>query len=116
MESLDIVVVYHPNCKPSCDLLPRAAKLSNNANIEYINLKDDKIDSEIIIDTIPLVIINNDPNKVFKGRQAFEKIDSLCASFSSKPAKDINTPPYTKMVQFKEDTSSKKEKIDLSKK
>ena len=40
MSSLSIVVVYHPNCKPSTDFLIAASRLTN-ADLEYINIKDD---------------------------------------------------------------------------
>ena len=117
-ESMDIVVVYHPSCKPSTKFITVVSKLSQ-ANIEYINLKDDKIDTEINIDAIPLMIVNNDPNSVFKGKQAFEKVEELCESLqlrSKTPAKDTRRSAHSRRVEFKEDTDSKKEKIDLSKK
>tara|TARA_Y100000748_G_C15446214_1_gene469108 strand:- start:228 stop:569 length:342 start_codon:yes stop_codon:yes gene_type:complete len=113
MESIGIVVVYHPNCKPSTDFLIKVSKLTE-ANIEYINIKDDKIDTQLNIDTVPLMIINNNSDNIFKGKQAFDKVDDLIKTTSQKPKKDI-TNKYNKSVKFIEETD-KKEKIDLSKK
>ena len=114
MGSLSIVVVYHPNCKPSTDFLIKVSKLTE-ANIEYINIKDEKIETEINIDVIPLMIVNNDPNSIFKGKQAFDKVDELVQNVIAKPQKETNNK-YNKSVQFIEETDNKKEKIDLSKK
>jgi hypothetical protein len=113
MESLSIVVVYHPNCKPSTDFLIKVSKLTD-ANIEYINVKDDEIDTEIIIDTIPMIIINNNPNNIFKGKQAFDKVDNLLINVEKKPKKESSNK-YGKSVKFVEESDKKKEKIDLSK-
>ncbi len=114
MGSLSIVVVYHPNCKPSTDFLIKVSKLTN-ADVEYINIKDEKIDTEIDIDVIPLMLVNNDPNSIFKGKQAFDKVDELLQNVIAKPQKETNNK-YNKSVQFIEETDNKKEKIDLSKK
>ena len=112
MESLAIVVVYHPNCKPSTDFIIKVSKLTE-ANIEYINIKDDKIDTQLDIDSVPLMIINNDANNIFKGKQAFDKVDDLVKTTSKKPKKDTSNK-YNKSVKFIEETD-KKEKIGLSK-
>ena len=83
MGSLNIVVVYHPNCKASTDFLIQVSKL-HDAELEYINIKEDKIESEINIDVVPLIIINNDPSKIYKGKSAFDKLNDLIAN---KPVK-----------------------------
>ena len=115
MSSLSIVVVYHPNCKPSTDFLIAASRLTN-ADLEYINIKDDSIETDIEVDVVPLIIIDNDPNKIFNGKAAFDKITELVEKF--KNVNNVNKEPggikYGKSVKFVEQ-SDKKEKIDLSK-
>tara|TARA_B110000444_G_C18831335_1_gene593417 strand:+ start:1276 stop:1623 length:348 start_codon:yes stop_codon:yes gene_type:complete len=115
MGSLNIVIVYHPNCKASTDFLIQVSKLQD-AELEYINIKEDKIDTEINVDVVPLIIINNDPSKIYKGKYAFDKINDLIAN---KPVKNVKKETggvkYGKGVTFVEQ-SDKKEKIDLSKK
>jgi len=119
MESLSIVVVYHPNCKASTDFLIKVSKLTA-ADIEYINIKDDKIDTDINIDVVPLMIVNNDENSIFKGESAFKKVDEL-NQLKSTTGGAYNTnvehkSAYSRTVQFVEESEKKKEKIDLSKK
>ena len=115
MDSLSIVVVYHPNCKPSTDFLIAASKLTS-ADLEYINIKDDSIETDIDVDVVPLMIIDNDPSKIFKGKAAVDKITDLVEK--SKNVNNVNKDSggikYGKSVKFVEQ-SDKKEKIDLSK-
>tara|TARA_B100000035_G_scaffold253903_1_gene223346 strand:- start:3962 stop:4309 length:348 start_codon:yes stop_codon:yes gene_type:complete len=115
MESLTVTVVYHPNCKASTDFLINVSKLTE-AQIEYINIKEDKIETSINVDFVPLMIINNDPNKIFKGKSAFEKVEELLSTSKQKPEikakKSSNT--YSKKVSFVEQ-DDKKDRIDLSK-
>tara|TARA_B100001287_G_scaffold41932_1_gene30980 strand:- start:1193 stop:1543 length:351 start_codon:yes stop_codon:yes gene_type:complete len=116
MGSLNIVVVYHPNCKASTDFLIHVSKLSHDTVLEYINIKEDKIETEIDVDVVPLMIINNDPSQIFKGKSAFDKIDNLIANKPVKTSKkETGGNTYGKTVTFLEQ-STKKEKIDLSKK
>lgn len=112
MNSPSIVVVYHPNCKPSTDFLIAASKLTH-ANLEYINIKDDSIETDIEVDIVPLMIIDNDPTKIFKGKAAFDKIEDLMDNVNNFN-KDTGGIKYGKTVKFVEQ-SDKKEKIDLSK-
>ena len=115
MSSLNIVIVYHPNCKASTDFLIQVSKLQD-AELEYINIKEDKIDTEINVDVVPLIIINNDPSKIYKGKSAFDKINDLIANKPVKTVKkETGVVKYGKGVTFVEQ-SDKKEKIDLSKK
>tara|TARA_B100000575_G_C22804033_1_gene474254 strand:- start:257 stop:604 length:348 start_codon:yes stop_codon:yes gene_type:complete len=115
MDSLNIVVVYHPNCKASTDFLIRVSKLQD-AELQYINIKEDKIDTDINIDVVPLIIVNNDPSKIYKGKAAFDKVNDLITNRPVKSAKkETSGVKYGKGVTFVEE-SDKKEKIDLSKK
>lgn len=115
MESTLITVVYHTNCKASTDFLIEVSKLKN-AQIEYINIKEDKIETSIEVDVVPLMIVNNDPSKIFKGKNAFDKLEELILKEDqTKYSKKSKTNLYEKKVSFIEDNSGKKEKIDLGK-
>lgn len=111
MNPVNLVVVYHPNCRPSLDLLMSASKLQNY-EISYINVKDDNIETDINIDVVPMLIINNDPSKIYKGKKAFDKVEELLQTTPKQSKK--NGRGYMSTVTFKEETD-KKEKIDLSK-
>jgi len=114
MGSLNIVVVYHPNCKASTDFLIQVSKLQDT-ELEYINIKEDKIESEINVDVVPLIIINNDPSKIYKGKSAFDKLNDLIANKPVKTAKKgTGVGKYGKGVTF-EEQGDKKEKKELSK-
>ena len=115
MEQTNIVVVYHPNCRASTDFIIAVSKVPG-ANIEYINIKEDKIESQITVDVVPMMILNNSPNLIFKGKEAFDKVESLILNTPVKTAKkETGGVKYNKKVAFVEQTD-KKEKIDLSKK
>jgi hypothetical protein len=106
MEPLSIVVVYHPNCRASTDFLIAVSKL--NADTEYINIKDDKIDTDLVIDVVPLMIINNDEKNVFKGENAFKKVAELRSLESSKEnILNKQVSAYSKSVQFIEPEKKK---------
>tara|TARA_B100001175_G_C19308920_1_gene542007 strand:- start:216 stop:569 length:354 start_codon:yes stop_codon:yes gene_type:complete len=116
MSSLSIVVVYHPNCKPSTDFLIAVSKLTT-ADLEYINIKDVSIETDIDVNVVPLIIIDNDPTKIFKGKDAFDKIEELIEK--AKNVNNVNKESggikYGRSVKFVEQSDGKKEKIDLSK-
>tara|TARA_B100000085_G_C18380151_1_gene446034 strand:+ start:313 stop:660 length:348 start_codon:yes stop_codon:yes gene_type:complete len=114
MDSLNLVVVYHPRCRASTDFLIKVSKIVH-ADIEYINIESDKIETELPLDTVPLMIINNDPSKIFKGKEAFDKVDEILNTpVASKKEAKTSTLKYGRSVNFVEQTD-KKEKIDLSK-
>jgi len=115
MDSLNVVVIYHPNCKASTDFIIHVSKL-HTAELEYINIKEDKIETDINVDIVPLIIINNDPAGIYKGKEAFEKITELIANSKAPKQKETSSLKFGKTVTFVENDSSKKEKIDLSKK
>ena len=109
MSKSSITVVYHPNCRASTDFIIKVSQLQN-FDFEYVNLKEDNIESSIEVDVVPLIIIDNDPSKIFKGKQAFDKIDSLMTEVKKPPT--TSSLKYSQTVTFKEDTG-KKEAIKL---
>jgi hypothetical protein len=103
-----IVVVFHTDCAPSADLVFRASKLQNYS-IEYVDVKTDKFESEIDIDVVPLIIVDN--KEILKGRDAFDKIEELS---KTPPKKEkTNSLKYDAINTFVEDSENKNQKIDL---
>ena len=103
-----IVVVFHKDCKPSTDFIIKVSKLQN-FSIEYIDVKTDKFESDIEIDVVPLIILDN--KEIFMGREAFDKIEELS---KTPPKKEkIGSLKYDMVNTFVEDSSSKNQKIDL---
>jgi hypothetical protein len=109
--SVNLVVVYHPKCKPSTDFIIKTKQLKG-IDIEYINILDDKIETQIEIDVVPLIIVDNDEHQIYKGKRAFDKLDELISQPNkNKPDKSLKY--VTKGVTFKHD-DGKKQTIDLS--
>ena len=121
MDPKSLVLVYHPKCKASTDLLVKTKQLKD-INIEYINIAEDTIETDIVINAVPLIILDNSPDSIHVGRDAYDKIDKLITK--------MNTPVYGKkpstgglkygsVVTFVEDENAKSKKadsIDISKK
>jgi hypothetical protein len=107
-----ITVVYHPKCAASINFLIKTKELS--LQVDYVNFEEDQFESDIEIDRVPLIIIDNDPNKIFKGKAAFDKVDEIKNSIAP-PKKIKNSLGYgNKSVTFMpEDSSENKKKIDL---
>ena len=120
MDPKSLVLVYHPKCKASTDLLVKTKQLKD-ISIEYINILEDTIETDIVIDTVPLIILDNSPDSIHIGKEAYDKIETLINK--------MNTPVYGKtvtgglkygsVVSFVEDENAKNKKtdsIDISKK
>ena len=111
MSVSNITVVYHPRCSASMDFLIKTKEL-NDIDIQYINYLEDSFESDIDIDIVPLIIINNDMSQIFKGKEAFIKLDEI--KNNNKTSKKIKSAlSYgNKHVTFMPD-DGKKQKIDL---
>lgn len=118
-----MVFVYHPKCNPSIELLTKTKELKD-INIDYVNLEEDKIETKLNVDIIPMIIIDNSEELIYKGKDAFDKIEHMLQK--SNPYKRSNTGSglrYGKGVVFVEEESSGNKKkgddsgggIDLSK-
>jgi len=112
MSVSNVTVVYHPKCEASMNFLIKTKELTD-INIDYINYKEDSFESDIEIDVIPLIILNNDVSQIFKGKKAFDKLDEI--KVNKVPSKKRGLLSYgNKPVTFMpEDSSQKKVKIDL---
>ncbi len=112
MNVSNITVVYHPKCEASMNFLIKTKELTD-IEIDYINIKEDSFESDIEIDKIPLIILNNDISQIFKGKRAYDKLEEIKAN--KGPKKNKNSLSYgNKSVTFMpEDSSEKKVKIDL---
>jgi hypothetical protein len=105
-----VTVIFHKDCKASTDLILLASKLQGY-EIEYIDIATDKFETEIIIDVVPFIIIDNSESGIFKGKLAFDKIEELI----TLPVKKVpvNTLKYGATNKFVEDVADKSQKIDL---
>tara|TARA_B100000768_G_scaffold181517_1_gene204854 strand:+ start:1202 stop:1552 length:351 start_codon:yes stop_codon:yes gene_type:complete len=115
MDSKNLTVVYHPACKASTDFIIKVSEVQGYDK-EFINLKEDKIESsKIEVDVVPLLIINDDPNRVYKGKKAFDIIETLKSEVTTVSQKKSGSMKYGLNVAFSEPTDDKKERIDLEK-
>ena len=80
-----------------------------------INKKEDTIESsQINVDIVPLLIINDDPNRVYKGKEAFDILNTLKSEIKQQNKK-TNSMKYGTAVHFIEQQDNKKERIELEK-
>tara|TARA_B100000927_G_scaffold138959_1_gene112162 strand:+ start:188 stop:541 length:354 start_codon:yes stop_codon:yes gene_type:complete len=113
MNVSNITIVYHPKCEASMNFLIKTKELTD-IEIDYINFKEDSFESDIEIDIIPLIILNNDVSQIYKGKRAFDKLEEIKVN-KIPTKKNKNSLSYgNKSVTFMpEDGSEKKVKIDL---
>jgi len=120
MDPKSLVLVYHPKCKASTDLLVKTKQLKD-ISVEYINIAEDTIETDIVIDTVPLIILDNSPDSIHVGKEAHDKIEKIINNMN-KPVygKSISGGlKYGSVVSFVEDENAKNKKtdsIDISKK
>lgn len=118
MKVENLVLVYHPKCKASTDLIVKTKDLKG-VNVETVDISQDEIETDLKIDVVPLIILDQDPNKVFKGKDAFDKIDEIIETSKSKNTfgKSGSTGlKYGTSLKFvEEESSDKKQSIDLTK-
>jgi hypothetical protein len=106
MEEETITVIYHEECKPSMNFLDLIKNL-NGYKIILIDIVKDNFDTDLDIDIIPFMCIGNKRSEIFKGKEAFNKIEELLRT--KKDSKGV----YGSVVTFKEDIKQKNEVIDL---
>tara|TARA_B100001758_G_scaffold247878_2_gene268020 strand:+ start:4825 stop:5175 length:351 start_codon:yes stop_codon:yes gene_type:complete len=112
MSVSDITVVYHPKCEASMKFLINTKELTD-IEITYINYKEDSFESDIEIDLIPLIILNNDVSQIYKGKRAFDKLEEIKVN-KIPTKKNKNSLSYgNKSVTFMPEDGSDKKKIDL---
>jgi len=118
MKVENLVLVYHPKCKASTDLIVKTKDLKE-VNVDTVDISQDEIETDLEIDVVPLIIIDQDPNKVFKGKDAFDKIDEILETSKSKNVfgkSGSGGLKYGSSFNFvEEESSDKKQSIDLSK-
>ena len=120
MAPKSLVLVYHPKCQVSTDLIVKIKQLKiENMEIEFINIAEDKIETSIEIKTVPLLIVDNNENFIFIGKDAFDKIEEINKSSNVSYGKSSTGGlKYGMGTAFvpDESSSSKKKGIDLSEK
>lgn len=113
MSVSNVTVVYHPKCEASMNFLIKTKELTD-ITIDYINYKEDSFESDIEIDVIPLIILNNDVSQIFKGKRAFDKLEEIKVNkVPSKKNKGLLSYGNKTVTFMHEDSSQKKVKIDL---
>lgn len=103
---MSITIIYHQKCQASLDILPMLKDVSNY-EIDYIDLSVDKVEADINLDVVPMLIINN--KDIFKGKQAFDKLEEL----KNKPTGKIGKKMYRPISIAPEDETNKKNPVDL---
>jgi hypothetical protein len=106
-----MIVVFHKDCKASTDFLILVSKLQG-FDIEYIDLKTDKFETDINIDVVPLIIIDNKESNIYKGKGAFDMIEELIKNPPKKQV--VNSLKYDQATNFIAETAKGSNgKIDL---
>jgi len=108
-----LTLIFHKDCKASTDLLLMASKLQNY-EIDYIDIATDKFETDIIIDVVPFIIIDNKEAGIYKGKAAFDKIQELIENPIKK--QPVNSLKYGNVNTFIEDVKDRNQKIDLDSK
>jgi hypothetical protein len=103
-----ITIIFHSGCKASVDFCSLVKKL-DNYTLNFIDLQNDELQSELEVDIVPFICINNKKSEIYKGKDAFDKINSLIETNNKKEPRGIYDSSFT----FVEDTKQKKERIDL---
>lgn len=103
---MSVTVIYHQKCQASLNILPMLKEVKNY-EIDYIDLSVDKVEADINLDVVPMLIIDN--NDIFRGKQAFDKIEEL----KTKPGGKMGKKMYRPISIAPEDESNKKTPVDL---
>ena len=111
MSVSSITVVYHPKCSASVNFLIKTKEIKD-VDIQYINYIEDSFESDIDIDIVPLIIINNDISQVFKGLKAYHKLEEIKHNNNTSKKNKTVLSYGNKQVTFMPD-DGKKTKIDL---
>lgn len=103
---MSVTILYHQKCQASLNILPLLKEVTGY-EIDYIDLSVDKVEADINIDIVPMLIIDN--KDIFKGKQAFDKIEEL----KKKPNGKMGKKMYRPISIAPEDDSNKKTPVDL---
>lgn len=103
---MSITIIYHQKCQASLNILSMLKDISNY-EIDYIDLSVDKVETDINIDVVPMLIIDN--KDIFRGKQAFDKLEEL----KKKPSGKMGKKMYRPISIAPEDDSNKKTPVDL---
>lgn len=69
-----ITVVYHNKCGISLDFVAKTRKFLETHDIEYIDIDKEEFESSIEIDVVPILVQGS---MIFKGKDAFDKLENL---------------------------------------
>ena len=103
---MSITVVFHKDCQASVNIISKVQELKDY-KIDYIDIYNDEFESDIEIDVVPIIIVDN--SEVYKGKDAFDKIEQLKNPLKSKKA--LGSSIYNRAITIApEDPSSSKKK------
>lgn len=105
---MSITIVFHRDCRASTDIISKMDDLSGY-KIDYIDIYSDKFESDIEIDIVPIIIIDN--NDIYKGKDAFDKIEEL--KKGKTPKKMGKRGIYQNVKIAPEDSGSKKKSVKI---
>ena len=106
-----MIVVFHKDCKASTDFIALVSKLQGY-DIDYVDIKTDKFETDINIDVVPLIIIDNKESGIYKGKEAFNKIEELIKNPIKKSVS--NSLKYDQATNFiPGEAKGSNSKIDL---
>lgn len=69
-----LTVVYHQRCEASLEFVGKTRKFLETHDIEYIDIATEEFESAIEIDVVPILVQGN---MVFKGKEAFDRLEQL---------------------------------------
>ena len=69
-----LTVVYHQRCEASLEFVGKTRKFLETHEIEYIDIATEDFESAIEIDVVPILVQGN---MIFKGKEAFDRLEQL---------------------------------------
>ena len=106
---MSIIVVFHKDCQASVNIISKMDDLTGY-EIDYIDIYTYKFEADIEIDIVPIIIVNN--TEVYKGKEAFDKVEELKKGKSSSK-KMGKRSLYQPVKIAPEDSGGKKKQIKL---
>ncbi len=111
---MSITVVFHKDCQASVDIISKVLELKDykiDYKIDYIDIYHDEFESDIEIDVVPIIIVDN--SEVYKGKDAFDKIEQLKNPPKSKKVRGPGMYNRSITIAPEDSSSSKKKSVKI---